>query len=367
MAQPSGRVVIHVDFDYFFAQIEEREQPEYKGKSVVVCVYSGRTEDSGAVSTANYVARRFGVRSGMPIVWAKRILKEEDAVFLPVNLVKYREISDEIMDLLRTYGDSFEQVSIDEAFLEVTKRVGGDYVAAEKLAGEIKDAILRRTGLTCSVGVGPNKLIAKIAANQVKPDGLTVVPSETVNEFLRLLPVGRLYGVGRKTEKIMVEKGLKTIGDLADHPVDDLVHTFGKTLGLYFHEAANGIDESEVQERGPPKSLSRIATLKKDTREPEALLPVLIELCEALIRRIEVEGLAYRTVSLVTISEDMAMRSKSLTLEDATTDKDVLLRTVKSLLGDYLRESTLNLRRIGVRVSSLSPLAGQRRLSSYMG
>ena len=367
MAQSSGRVIIHVDLDYFFAQIEEREHPSYKDRPVVVCVYSGRTEDSGAVSTANYIARRFGVKSGMPIAWAKRLLKEKDAVFLPVNPSKYRAISDEIMDLLRTYGDKFEQVSIDEAFLEVTERVGGDYRGAEKLAKEIKDAILRRTGLTCSVGVGPNKLVAKIVANQVKPNGLTVVFPDAVKEFLRPLPVGRLFGVGRKTEKIMVEKGLKTIGDLADHPVDDLIRTFGKALGLYFHEASNGVDESEVQERGPPKSLSRIATLKADTRDPEALLPVLEGLCDALARRSEVEKLAYRTVSLAVVAEDMSIHSRSLTLEDATIDKGVLIKAVRRLLEDYLRVSALNIRRIGVRISNLSPIAGQKSLSSYMG
>jgi DNA polymerase IV (DinB-like DNA polymerase) len=366
MAQSKARVVIHVDLDYFFAQIEEREHPEYKDKPVVVCVYSGRTEDSGAVSTANYVARRFGVRSGMPIAWARRVLKERDAVFLPVNLGKYRVVSEEIMEILRTYADRFEEVSIDEAFLEVTERVGGNYREAENLAKEIKDAILRKEGLTCSVGVGPNKLVAKIAANQVKPDGLTVVTPKEVKEFLRPLPVGRLFGVGRKTEKVMVEKGLKTIGDLADYSVDDLVRTFGKTLGVYFHEAANGVDDSEVRERGPPKSLSRITTLKKDTRDPEALLPGLEELCGALARRAEAEKFAYRTVSLAVVAEDMSIHSRSLTLEDATTGRDVLIEAAVRLLEDYLRDSTLNLRRVGVRISNLSPIAGQRSLSSYM-
>jgi len=367
MAQSSGRIVIHVDLDYFFAQIEEREHPEYKEKPVVVCVYSGRTEDSGAVSTANYVARKFGVRSGMPIAWAKRALKDRDAVFLPVNPAKYQAISSRIMELLRAHGEKFEQVSIDEAFLEVTERVRGDYRSAENLAKEIKDSIRRQEGLTCSVGVGPNKLVAKIAANQVKPDGLTIVVPEAVKEFLRPLPVGRLFGVGRKTEKVMIEKGLKTIGDLAAHPLDDLIRTFGKTLGAYFHEAANGIDESEVQERGQPKSLSRIATLKKDTRELEALLQVLDELCEALARRSEVAKLAYRTVSLVVVTAEMSMHSKSLTLDDAAIGKVVLMRAVRRLLEDYLTESVLNLRRVGVRISNLSPIVGQRSLISYMG
>jgi DNA polymerase IV (DinB-like DNA polymerase) len=367
MVQSFTRVIIHIDLDYFFAQIEEKDRPEYKDKPVVVCVYSGRTEDSGAVSTANYVARRFGVRSGMPIAWAKRVLKEKDAIFLPVNHDKYETVSDEIMELLRDYGQRFEQVSIDEAFIDVTERVRGDYHAAENLAKEIKDMILGRVGLTCSIGVGPNKLVSKIAANIVKPNGLTVVPPEIVIGFLRPLPVGRLFGVGRKTEKIMIEKGLKTIGELAEYPVDSLIHIFGKTLGTYFHEAAYGIDESEVQERGTPKSLSRITTLKIDTREPETILPVLESLSKAVSKRAEAEGLAYRTVALTVVAQDMSVHSKSTTLEDATVGVDIITKSVRRLFEEYLKESTLNLRRVGVRVSALSLVAGQKTLSSYLG
>ena len=360
------RVVLHIDLDYFYAQVEETENPEYKGKPVVVCVYSGRTHDSGAVSTANYVARRFGVKSGMPISWAKRMLREKDAIFIPVDLAKYRAISDRIMNLLRAYGDEFEQVSIDEAFLEVTQRIQGDYASAEKLAEEVKEAIRRETGLTCSVGVGPNKLVSKIAANKAKPDGLTVVTPASVVEFLNPLPIGRLYGVGRKTESLLTAKGLKTIGELASYPVNELIRTFGKTLGNYFHKAANGIDESEVQERGPPKSISHIVTLKKDTRDPEALITVLAEIAKVLIARIQSNRMAFRTVGITVISDDMAIHSRSISLEEATVDTEILLRTGESLLREYLKGSTLNVRRLGLRASTLTSLAGQKSLRAYL-
>jgi len=367
MARLPDRIVLHIDLDYFYAQIEETENPEYKGKPVVVCVYSGRTDDSGAVSTANYVARRFGVKSGMPISWAKRTLRETDAIFLPVDLAKYRTVSDRIMDLLRAYGDEFEQVSIDEAYLEATQRVQRDYASAEKLAREVKEAILRETGLTCSIGVGPNKLISKIAANMVKPDGLSVVAPDSVEEFLKPLPLARLYGVGRKTESIFTAKGLKTIGDLANYPLNELINTFGKTIGTYFHKAANGIDESEVQERGPPKSISHIITLKKDTRDPGVLIPVLAEIAKVLFARIQSKRMAVRTVGIIVIADDMSIHSRSASLEEATTESEILLKTGERLLEEYLKKSTVDVRRLGLRASTLTSLSGQRSLSAYLG
>ncbi len=365
MAQ--NRIIVHVDLDYFFAQIEELEHPEYRGKSVVICVYSGRTDESGAVSTANYVARQLGVKSGMPISWAKRVLKNQESVFVPVNREKYEAVSDQIMDVLRGFSDIFEQVSVDEAYLDVSDRVQGDYERAEGLGREIKASIKEKTGLTCSVGIGPNKLVAKIAANSAKPDGLTTVLPTSVNDFLRPLPIGRLYGVGKKTEKILTDRGLKTIGDLADQPVDQLSQIFGKTLGRYFHESANGIDQTEVKERGLPKSLSRITTLKFDTRKMDDLHPVLEILCDDLIQKMNTYGIAFRSTSIIAVTADMAVQSRSMSFDEAVTDRTVLLESVQRLLEDYLRDSKQDLRRIGVRVSAFSSAAAQKSLSSYLG
>ena len=168
--ETSNHVVLHVDLDYFFAQVEEREHPEYKGRPVVVCVYSGRTPDSGAVSTANYIAREFKVKPGMPITFAKRYLKDQDAIFVPVNHSLYRVVSGDVMKIPRSFATEFEQVSIDEAYLDVTERVQGDLKSAEALARQLKEEVFRKRGLTCSVVVGSNKLVAKIAANERKPN-----------------------------------------------------------------------------------------------------------------------------------------------------------------------------------------------------
>ena len=179
------RVVFHIDFDYFFAQCEEIRKPELKSKSVCVCVFSDRGGDSGAIATANYNARKFGVKSGIPIIFAKKRLEDQkDAVFLPVDFDYYRSISERGMEIMEKNGDVFEYVGKDEAFLDVTKKVNGDWVNAQNLAIEIKNEIKDKLNLTCSIGISPNKLISKIASDFQKPDGLTLVLPEKVDEFL---------------------------------------------------------------------------------------------------------------------------------------------------------------------------------------
>jgi DNA polymerase IV (DinB-like DNA polymerase) len=223
-----------VDLDYFFAQCEELRNPSIKDKPVVVGVYSGRTEDSGAVSTSNYIARKYGVKSGMPLFMAKRKLEGSDAVFLHVDHTYYEEISNKIMDLLRGYAGSLEQVSIDEAYLDVTGQVGSSFEMAREYAQKIKSAAKEKLHVSLSIGVGPNKLVAKIACDSQKPDGLTIVKPADAKSFLSQMPVNRLLGVGKKTTEKMQQMGISTIGDLAGFNVQKLIEVFGRTLGLYF-------------------------------------------------------------------------------------------------------------------------------------
>ncbi len=357
---------MHMDLDYFFAQCEERENPSLKNKPVVVCVYSARGGDSGAVSTANYIARKYGVKAGIPIALAKRRLKERDAVFLPVNRELYETVSESIMGLLRGYADRFEQVSIDEAFLDVTQRVGGSFERAREIAQSIKEDILAKERLTCSVGIGPNKLIAKMAADFQKPNGLTLVKPEDVKSFLSGLPVDKLYGVGRKTEKRMLEMGIKTVGELAKYPLEDLVKAFGKTLGLYFHNASNGVDDEPVQERGMAESISRITTLRENTRDLNTILEDLYRLSEAIHERVVEQGLNFKSIGIVAIMEDLSIHTRSKTLSSPTDDLKVIRKTCRELLEGFLeKESSLQLRRIGVRVSGLT--VGQRQLTEFTG
>ena len=361
-----ARVVMLADFDYFFAQCEELRNPALKGKPLVVGVYSGRTEDSGAVSTANYVAREYGVKSGIPLYLAKKRLEGTEAVFLPVDDEFYEQISNKIMQALRGYADSFEQTSIDEAYLDVTSKVQGSFEAAHNLAKKMKREVKNEAGIVFSVGVGPNKLVAKIAADSQKPNGVTVVKPEAVERFLSPLPVNRLLGVGRKTAAKLGELGVKTVGELARYDVQRLVEVFGKKLGVYFHNAAKGVDNEPVQETGEAESISRISTLKENTRDLMVVLEKTDQLIEDIHKDVVQRNISFKQVGVIAIMTDLSVRSRSKTLETATRDVEVLRLAVRELFEKFLGESELEIRRVGVKISGFAKEeAEQRRLTSF--
>lgn len=356
-----------VDLDYFFAQAEEVRDPSIRIKPVVVCVYSGRTVDSGAVSTANYLARRYGVKSGMPIFLAKSKLENVDAVFLPVDHDYYENVSDRIMVMLRERADAFEQVGIDEAFLDVSNRVERDFDKANLLAQEIRQEIRSKEGLTCSIGIGPNKLVAKIAADIRKPDGLTTIREEQVHDFLSPLPIGSLIGVGKKTEERMLSLGIRTIDDLARVDVQALNEVFGRTLATYFHDASLGIDEEPVREAGEAESISRIATLKDDTRDLKAVLDRARDLSGEVHADLVQRGKMFRSVSVLAVMVDMSVHSRSKTLEESTSELEALNVYVEDLLTRLLDDLDQPLRRVGVKVAGLSSAdLKQERLTKFL-
>jgi DNA polymerase IV (DinB-like DNA polymerase) len=348
------RIIMLVDLDYFYAQCEEIRNPSIKNKPVVVCVYSGRTEDSGAVSTANYVAREYGVKSGIPISLAKKRLKEVDSVFLPVDHSFYKQISDKIIEILRRHADRFEQVGIDEAYMDVTQRTKTDYYEAKNFAETIKLEIFTQEKLTCSIGVGPNKLVAKIAADIQKPNGLTFVRPHEVKSFLASLPVRQLVGVGKKTETKLETLGIRTVGHLARFNVQRLIEVFGKKLGTYFHNAAIGVDDEPVEERSQPESLSRISTLREDTRDLDVLIDEAYLLCDDVYSKLIQRKLMYRSVSIYVIAGDLSIHSRSKTFETSTSELEPLKKAVKELFEKFLLESNHQARRVGVKVSGLT-------------
>ncbi len=358
-----------MDFDYFFAQCEELRNPSLKDKPVVIGVYSGRTEESGAVSTANYAARKYGVKSGMPLFQAKRKLEcVADAVFLPVDHEYYEQVSERLMEIFRGYADVFEQVGIDEAYLDVTQHVHCSFGEVEVLVALMKADVKRQVGVSFSVGVGPNKLVAKVACDMQKPDGLTFVHPEKVKAFLGPLPVDRLLGVGKKTSQKMTELGITTMGDLAGFDVQRLVEIFGKTLGVYFHNAANGVDDEPVQEAGEAESISRIATLKQDSRDLGFILEKANVLAADVHGDLAQRDLSFKQIGIVVIHTDLTTRSRSATLEQPTKSFDALKKTVRELLEKFLTESDTEVRRVGVKVSQLSEEEKvQKKLESYFG
>lgn len=348
------RVVLHVDMDYFFAAIEERENPELQGKAVVVCMLSGRGGLSGAVSTCNYTARESGIRAGMSCSKAKKLNPE--AVFLPVRKDFYISVSDRVMEILRNYADAtdvgaaFEQISIDEAFLEITEKTGGDFSAALEIGSQIKNEIKDKEKLTCSVGIGPNKLIAKMASSVQKPEGITVISPDNLASFLQPLKVSELWGIGNVTAGKLQEMGVVTLKDLAEHDVIDLISTFGKTRGIWLKQVAAGIDDSPVKERDGSEQIGRIATLPEDTLEINLISQLLNRLAGDVISKLDSRELSFKTVTITVINSKFKMYTKSRTLNHPAYSKEALLEVAREILGEFLLESQTEFRRVGIRV-----------------
>ena len=363
-----ARIVMLADFDYFFAQCEELRNPAIIDKPIVVGVYSGRTEESGAVSTSNYIARKYGVKSGLPLFMAKKKLEGLDPVFFHVDHEYYDQISNRIMDIFRTYATALEQVSVDEAYLDVTAQVEGSFEKARDYAQKIKADVKAQVGISFTIGVGPNKLIAKIACDSQKPDGLTIVKPEDAQSFLAPLPVDRLMGVGKKTTVRMEQMGIKTIGDLAKYDCQVLIEVFGKVMGIYFHNAANAVDNEPVVEQGEAESISKIGTLKADTHDLDFILQKTDELTEFVYKEVSEKGYSFKTVSIYVVNVDLSSKTRSITLEQPAKDKETIKRNVQALFEKFLAESPLEIRRVGVKVSGFSKEEPkQKQLSFFFG
>jgi DNA polymerase IV (archaeal DinB-like DNA polymerase) len=362
MSSHGARIILAVDLDYFYAQCEEVRRPEIKDKPVVICVYSGRTEDSGAVSTANYLARKLGVKSGIPIVLAKRILsKNADTVFLPIDREYYESISERIMELIRSHGSKMEQMSVDEAYLDVSETALGDFSAAEKIAEAIKKAILDSEQLTCSVGIGPNKLVAKMAVDAKKPEGLTMIFPNQVKSFLDPLPVGKLFGIGPKTEHKLGVLGIKTVADLANFDEQTLSKEFGRNLGPQLKRSAEGMDDEPVQER-ETEQLSRIITLKHDTDRFD-FAGDIAPLCKDISSRLKARGLLCKSIGTIAITRELKTKSRAKTLEIPTDSEDRILSVSSELFESFFAENEVDVRRVGIRVSGLTKVSAKKNSS----
>jgi len=357
---------MHVDLDSFYAQCEENANPNIKGKPVVVCAYSGRTEESGAVSTSNYQARKYGVKAGIPIIRAKKLLESVDAAFVPMNHERYEEVSERIMEILRTQSDAFEQASIDEAFLDVSARTNYNFDAAQDTALEIKKQLLTQENVTCSIGIAPNKVVAKIASDQTKPDGLTIVRPEDITGFLSPLPVNRIPGVGTKAEEKLTSLNISTIAQLSTLNPTILIEKFGKSLGSYLYRTSRGEDDEPLKEREPTQ-LSRIATLKQNTNRPEETFSLISELSHSVSEKLTEQGMTYKSVAIIAILTDLSLHSKSKMLESASSNGKLIESIAKQLIQEFLQSNPdATLRRVGVKVSNLTKTAGQTDISKFL-
>ena len=344
--------------DHFYTAVEEREHPEYKGKPVVVGADPKEGKGRGVVSTSNYEARKAGVRSGIPISRAWKLCPE--AVYLPPNFPLYIKVSNEIMQIAQRYADKFEQWGIDEAFLDVSTRVE-NYAEAAALAQQLKREVKEKENLICSIGVGPNKLIAKVASDYQKPDGLTIVKEAEAEAFLAPLPVRRLLWVGRKTEAKLKKMGVNTIGDLARYDPTVLAEAFG-VMGTQMHLMARGIDRSKVEARTEVKSISHETTFEEDTDNAEAVLKALDALAADVTKEVAAQKLFFKTVTVKVRYENFETHTRSRTLPFMTSRLQDLQKTARDLLQSYLR-SDRKIRLIGVRASSFVKGEKQKTLA----
>jgi DNA polymerase IV (DinB-like DNA polymerase) len=354
---PPRRIIFHVDMDQFFAAVEEREHPELKGKPVIVGANPKEGKGRGVVSTCNYEARKYGVKSGMPITKAWKLCPQ--AVFLPVNYRLYMQVSARIMDILSKHADKFESWGIDEAFLDVSSKVQS-YEEARKLALQIKMEILEKEKLTCSIGVGPNKLIAKIASKFQKPDGLTVVEEKDVKAFLSPLDIDKLLWVGKKTARKLNKLGIRTIGDMANYDPSVLVEKFG-VMGTQLYLFSQGIDNSEVGLRGEVKSIGRNVTFDKDTTDWTFVFQTLDKLCEDIHKELKQNNFLFKTVTITVRYENFETHTHGKTLPFLTDRLSDFEKAAHELMQPYLKPDR-KIRLVGARVSSLVSAEKQQKL-----
>lgn len=339
------RRILHVDMDAFFAAAEELRRPGLKGRPLVVGG-SGDPTKRGVVSTANYEARKYGIHSAMPLRTAHRLCPH--AVFLPVDYREYARVSGLIKDILHRFSPIMEDVGVDEAFLDVTEMPG----SPEDIARAIKEAIFRETSLTCSVGVAPNKLLAKIASDMKKPDGLTVIREDEVQKVLDPSPVRKLWGVGPKTEARLRAESITTVGDLRGLRLDALVGRFGNSYGRYLYEASRGIDESTLVTEWKRKSISREETFERDLSDWQDIARELAAITREVVEDMASEGIRGRTVTVKVRFADFQTHTRASSLKEPAGS----LETIRRLAFENLARFDLKgkkVRLIGVRVGGL--------------
>lgn len=356
-ARPS-EPVLHVDLDAFYASVEVLKDPSLRGKPVIV----GGAGPRGVVASASYEARRFGVRSAMPGVRARRLCP--DGIFLPADFEAYRAHSNRFREVLRAHTPLVEPISMDEAFLDV----GGAttlFGAPAEIGAKIRREVEAEVGVTCSVGVAPTKFVAKLASDGCKPDGMLVVPAGEVMAFLEPLPVGRLWGVGEKTGEVLSRMAVRTIGDLGRTPVPILERLLGEQSARHLSSLARGIDERDVVPYEPPKSVGHEETFEHDLDDDEAILRELLALSRRVASRLRADGYRARTVTLKARLPTFTTLTRSRTLPDATDVGADLYRTVAELYG-ALPGARRRIRLLGVQAHGLVP-AGAEQLALLRG
>ncbi|MFH1451158.1 MAG: DNA polymerase IV [bacterium] len=352
------RIILHIDMDAFFAQIEERENPQFKGKPIVIGADPKNGKGRGVVSTANYEARKHGIHSAMPISWAWRACPE--AIFLPVNMALYERASGKIMGLISKYSSSVEKRSVDEAYLDLSsllnrkpgkQNLEAAYKKAEEIAKKIKKEILKKEKLPCTIGIGPNKMIAKMATNSVKPNGLIAISPEKVKEFIGPQDTRKMPGIGPKTAEQLKKMGVNTISDIRNFSEDLLVEKFG-IMGETILKRAFGIDEEELITEEEIKSIGKEHTFEKDTRDAEEIFTAFEKIIKGVYEEVKENHLLFRCITVICRFSGFETHTKAKSLKQATADYSVLNREAKKLLLRFLVKNFKKVRLVGLRLSS---------------
>ena len=338
------RRVLHIDMDAFFSSVEEKRHPGLAGKPVVVGGEGDPTK-RGVVSTASYEARKFGIHSAMPLRTAHKLCP--DAIFLPVDYEEYSRVSEEVKAILSNFSPIMEDVGIDEAFLDISSIDR----PSEEIAKEIKERIKEETGLTCSIGIAPNKLLAKMASDMQKPDGLTIIVEDDIRSRIWPLSVRKLWGVGPETEAYLKKMGIQTVGNLASISLDRLIEEFGQSYGRYLYEASRGIDESPLVTHWEPKSISRETTFQRDVDNWQVIAKTLAELTKEVVINMKEEGYQGRTITLKIRFNDFKTYTRAKTLNKHTDSEEEIRKAAFDCLGRFQLKKKVHL--IGVRISHL--------------
>jgi nucleotidyltransferase/DNA polymerase involved in DNA repair len=341
------RSIVHVDMDAFYASVEQLDNPEYKGKPVIVGADPKGGHGRGVVAACSYEARKFGIRSALPISRAWKLCP--GGVYVRPRMKRYSEVSAQIMEVFRHYTDLVEPLSIDEAFLDITGSIAL-FGQPDEIARSVKKEIRRRTGLTASVGLASNKFLAKIASDIRKPDGFMVVEEKDVAAFLRELPISRLWGVGPKTEQRLHELGFRTIGQLAAARRESLVRELG-SLGEHLYQLSHGRDDRPVISNWEPKSTSSETTFDEDTDDRELLLRTILELADHVAARLRKDGYRARKVTLKLRYSSFSTHTKQQSLDRQIQTGEEIAAVARALFAQFPMKQKIRL--IGVSAGDL--------------
>ena len=346
--KPLKRRIIHIDMDAFFAAVEEQRNPALIGKPVVIGG-SGDPTKRGVVSTANYEARKHGIHSAMPMMTAYKLCPQ--AVFLPVDYQAYVAASAQFKSTLLSVSPIIEDIGIDEVYLDVSELTD----LPEVIASRIKSGIKEKTGLTCSIGIAANKLLAKIASDMQKPDGLTILTEGDIESRLWPLPARKVYGIGPKTEAYLKTIGIETIGQLALLSLETLLEHFGNSYGQYLYDSSRGINDSPLITSWEAKSISRETTFQKDIKDWQSIAKTLALLTREVVLEMQDSGYKARTVTIKIRFSDFETKTRAKTLTDYTDAEEEMRKAAFACL----KRIDLNkrVRLIGVRASNLEKIA----------